>query len=67
MIVSHWPVASGPTVELMTLMAAAYRAAPEAGPAAALRTAMRRMREKDIAGHVGHPFIWAPFTVYGHR
>jgi CHAT domain-containing protein len=62
LLVSHWAVASGPTVELTTAMFGVYAREPGVGKAEALRRAQAAVRSKpDMA----HPFFWAPFVLVG--
>ena len=62
LLVSHWAVASGPTVDLTTGMFAAYARDASAGKAEALRRAQAALRAKP---ETAHPFFWAPFVVVG--
>ena len=62
MLVSHWAVASGPTVDLTTGMFAAQAKDPTIGKAEALRRAQAAVRAKP---QTAHPFFWAPFVLVG--
>jgi CHAT domain-containing protein len=60
--VSHWAVASGPTVDLTTTMFGAYAGDTRIGKAEALRRAQAALRARP---ETAHPFFWAPFVVVG--
>jgi CHAT domain-containing protein len=62
LLVSHWAVASGPTVDLTTGMFAAQAKDPTIGKAEALRRAQAAVRAKP---QTAHPFFWAPFVLVG--
>jgi CHAT domain-containing protein len=62
LLVSHWAVASGPTVDLTTGMFAASTADKAIGKAEALRRAQAALRAR---AETAHPFYWAPFVVVG--
>ncbi len=62
LLVSHWAVASGPTVELTTTMFGVYAREPGVGKAEALRRAQAAVRAKP---DTAHPFFWAPFVLVG--
>jgi CHAT domain-containing protein len=62
LLVSHWAVASGPTVDLTTAMFAAYASETTIGKAEALRRAQAALRARP---ETAHPFFWAPFVVVG--
>ena len=62
LLVSHWAVASGPTVDLTTAMFAVYAREPALGKAEALRRAQVAVRAK---ADTAHPFFWAPFVLVG--
>jgi CHAT domain-containing protein len=62
LLVSHWAVASGPTVDLTTGMFAAQAKDPTIGKAEALRRAQAAVRLKP---QTAHPFFWAPFVLVG--
>ena len=62
LLVSHWAVASGPTVDLTTGMFAVYAREPGVGKAEALRRAQAAVRAKP---GTAHPFFWVPFVVVG--
>lgn len=63
-MVSHWPVASGPTVELMTEVARELQDNKQNNASLALVNAMRKMKA-NLPVEINHPMIWAPFTLYG--
>jgi CHAT domain-containing protein len=62
LLVSHWAVASRPTVVLTTGMVDAWTKAPAAGKAAALARAQAQLA---AARDTSHPFFWAPFILVG--
>jgi CHAT domain-containing protein len=62
LLVSHWAVASGPTVDLTTAMFAAYTSDRTIGKAEALRRAQAALQSRP---GTTHPFFWAPFVVVG--
>jgi CHAT domain-containing protein len=62
LLVSHWAVASGPTVELTTGMFGVYAREPGVGKAEALRRAQAAVRARP---ETAHPFFWAPFVLVG--
>jgi CHAT domain-containing protein len=62
LLVSHWAVASGPTVELTTAMFGAYAREAGLGKAEALRRAQTALRARAATAH---PFFWAPFVLVG--
>jgi CHAT domain-containing protein/tetratricopeptide (TPR) repeat protein len=64
LLVSHWEVASGPTVRLITKAIAELKANPKIGRAEALRRSMLSMIDtgKD---YEAHPAFWAPFVLVG--
>ena len=62
LLVSHWAVASGPTVDLTTGMFAAQARDSTIGKAEALRRAQNALRSRP---QTAHPFFWAPFVVVG--
>lgn len=64
LLVSHWPVISAVTVEVVTGFAEAATADPRARRAEALRAVMLRMMD-DPKGELAHPLFWAPFVVVG--
>jgi CHAT domain-containing protein len=61
-LVSHWAVASEPTVALTTATFAAYAKEPNAGRAAALQKAQLAMLANPATAH---PVFWAPFVLVG--
>ena len=62
LLVSHWAVASGPTVDLTTGMFAAHARDSGIGKAEALRRAQAALRARP---QTAHPFFWAPFVLVG--
>jgi CHAT domain-containing protein len=62
LLVSHWAVASQPTVVLTTSLFDAYTRDPAVGRASALRTAQLKLLA-DAA--TSHPSFWAPFVLVG--
>ena len=62
LLVSHWAVASRPTVVLTTTLFEAYARDGTLGRAAALRTAQLKLLG-DAA--TSHPALWAPFVLVG--
>jgi CHAT domain-containing protein len=62
LLVTHWAVASAPTVTLTTTLFRAYAADPALGRAEALRRAQRALMDKP---ETAHPAFWAPFIVAG--
>ncbi|HTY76643.1 MAG TPA: CHAT domain-containing tetratricopeptide repeat protein [Candidatus Bathyarchaeia archaeon] len=62
LLVSHWAVATQPTVVLTTTLFDAYGKNPALGRAAALRTAQLKLMG-DAA--TSHPSFWAPFVLVG--
>jgi CHAT domain-containing protein/WD40 repeat protein/tetratricopeptide (TPR) repeat protein len=65
LLVSHWDVASEPTVELITKMVAELKAAPEIGRAEALRRSILSMIDNGRDDEEAHPAVWAPFVLVG--
>jgi tetratricopeptide (TPR) repeat protein/CHAT domain-containing protein len=64
LLVSHWEVASQPTVKLITIAIAELKADPKIGRAEALRRSMLSLitTGKD---YEAHPAFWAPFVLVG--
>jgi CHAT domain-containing protein len=62
--VSHWEVASGSTVGLITNAIAALKADPNMGRAEALRRSMLLMITTGKS-YEAHPAYWAPFVLVG--
>jgi CHAT domain-containing protein len=62
LLVSHWAVASGPTVALTTKMFEAYAREAGVSKAEALRRSQAALRARP---ETAHPFFWAPFVVVG--
>jgi CHAT domain-containing protein len=66
LLVSHWPVASEPTVTLTTRMFESMRDAPGLTRAQALRVSMLDMLDRPAKPLYSHPLFWAPFVVVGN-
>jgi CHAT domain-containing protein len=68
-LVSHWPVESNATVQLMTDTFNALKKDPAIGRAGALRHAMLAMIDEAGKSQEGanqaHPSLWAPFVIVG--
>jgi len=62
LLVSHWAVATQPTVTLTTTMFDAYAKNAAAGRAAALRAAQLKLMGEQATSH---PSFWAPFVLVG--
>ena len=62
LLVSHWAVATQPTVVLTTTLFDAYGKNAALGRAAALRTAQLRLMGDQATSH---PSFWAPFVLVG--
>jgi CHAT domain-containing protein len=64
LLVSHWEVASEPTVKLITKAVDELKRNPKIGRAEALRRSMLAMIDtrKD---YEAHPAFWAPFVLVG--
>ena len=62
LLVSHWAVASQPTVVLTTSLFEAYTRDGTLGRAAALRAAQARLLADQATSH---PALWAPFVLVG--
>ncbi len=62
LLVSHWAVASRPTVALTTGLFRAYMQQPDRGRAEALRQAQLTLANDPATAH---PVFWAPFVVVG--
>jgi CHAT domain-containing protein len=62
LLVSHWAVASQPTVVLTTSLFEAYTRDATLGRAAALRTAQAKLQGDPATSH---PAFWAPFVLVG--
>ena len=62
LLVSHWAIASQPTVMLTTSLFEAYTRDAALGRAAALRTAQARLLADQATSH---PALWAPFVLVG--
>lgn len=64
LLVSHWPVRSGPAMRLTTGMLRALKE-PGIGRAEALRRSMLTLMEDPVHEVFAHPHYWAPFVVVG--
>ena len=62
LLVSHWAVASQPTVILTTTLFEAYTRDGALGRAAALRAAQAKLQGDPATSH---PAFWAPFVLVG--
>jgi CHAT domain-containing protein len=62
LLVSHWAVASGPTVDLTTGVFGVYAKEAGVGKAEALRRSQAALRAR---AETAHPFFWAPFVLVG--
>ena len=62
LLVSHWAVATQPTVVLTTTLFDAYGKNAALGRAAALRTAQLKLMGEQATSH---PSFWAPFVLVG--
>ena len=65
LIVSHWPVDSDSTVELMGGLFEALKENPHLSHAEALRTSILRMVSNSSKPEWAQPQFWAPFVVVG--
>jgi len=65
LLVSHWAVASDPTVELITGMFKESAKDPGIGKSEALRRSMLALMTNHDKPHYAHPAFWAPFVVVG--
>ncbi len=65
LLVSHWSVDSGATMELTTNMFDEYAKNPKAGKSEALRRSMLALMYNKNKPHYAHPMFWAPFVVVG--
>jgi CHAT domain-containing protein len=64
-LVSHWSVASEPTVKLITGAFAEIKKDPKIGRAEALRRAEMAMLDPKNPPEFAHPLVWAPFVLAG--
>jgi hypothetical protein len=64
LLVSHWEVASQPTVKLITKAVDELKHDPKIGRAEALRRSMVSMIDAG-RDHEAHPAYWAPFVLVG--
>ena len=64
LLVSHWAVASGPTVKLITGAIKGMASDKTVGRAEAMRQSMLAMIDKGET-YEAHPAFWAPFIVVG--
>lgn len=69
LLVTHWEANDMTTTYLTALFLQALRAHPEAGPAAALAVAQRRMLDEATGGKaaLAHPYYWAVEALIGGR
>lgn len=65
LLVSHWPVASGATVPLTTVMLKEYDNNSKLGKAKAQRKAMLDLMNTPAHPEYAHPLFWDPFVVVG--
>jgi CHAT domain-containing protein len=65
LLVSHWGVASDPTVELITGMFKESANNPSTGKSEALRRSMLALMTNHDKPDYAHPAFWAPFVVVG--
>ena len=65
LLVSHWPVASGATVPLTTVMLEEFETNPKLGKAQAQQKAMLALINTPDHPEYAHPLFWAPFVVVG--
>ena len=63
-LVSHWPVNSGASVQLTTTAVRAVVDNPKLGKAEALERSMVRLMDQSDPLYA-HPMMWAPFVVVG--
>jgi len=64
LLVSHWEVASQPTVKLITKAIDELKHSPKIGRAEALRRSMQAMIDSG-KDYEAHPAFWAPFVLVG--
>jgi CHAT domain-containing protein len=64
LLVSHWEVASEPTVQLITNAVDEWKRDPKIGRTEALRRSMLSMIDKGKE-YEAHPAFWAPFVLVG--
>lgn len=65
LLVSHWPVASEPTVKLTTGMFSRLAKDRALAKSEALRQSMLALMEDNSDPALAHPIFWAPFIVVG--
>ena len=65
LLVSHWPVSSEATVELITRLFREAAHAPDISRAEALRRAQLALLATEDRPRLAHPAFWAPFVVVG--
>ena len=65
LLVSHWAVASKPTVMLTTGTIERLATDPFVGKAEALRQSMADMLDDDTTDYLQHPAFWGPFILVG--
>ena len=64
LLVSHWAVSSGATVELVRGAFNNLKANPNLGRAAAMQLSMKQL-VASVGAEAAHPTYWAPFVVVG--
>ncbi len=69
LLVTHWDANDASTTYLTALFLGNLQANPDAGPAAALAAAQRRMLDEATGANAaeGHPFYWAVIALIGGR
>jgi CHAT domain-containing protein/Tfp pilus assembly protein PilF len=65
LLVSHWPVDSVATRQLITNLLSIYASTPEMSKGDALRQASLSLMNDAQHPHFAHPLYWAPFVVAG--
>lgn len=65
LLVSHWPVDSDATRQLVTNLFSNYTSKPGSGKAEALNQAALGLMNDPKNPHFAHPYFWAPFVVAG--
>lgn len=65
LLVSHWAVASKPTVMLTTGAINRLTTDPQLGKAEALRQSITAMLDDDSTDYLQHPAFWGPFILVG--
>lgn len=67
LVVSHWAIPSGPTVDIMKALVANSGQGPAPDWAKALRTATKAAIETMGPPEMAHPANWGAFVVYGQN